>query len=334
MSKPSFAIVGGTTLLGKELREVFEALPAAVDLRLIGAEGGESVALTTDGDEPVVVSSLDEENLKGATVVLLAGDPKTSYRAWDMLALRKQRPFVVDLSGALAKAPKAQLRAPLVEEPGFEVLRDAVQIIAHPAAVALAILLRKFRGAERPSAVQAHVFLPASEHGSAGIDELHQQTVNLMGFQPMPKTIFDEQVAFNMMPAWGEEATAGSLRAVEDQIRAHLAVISSEARDIPVSVRCLQAGVFHCLSASVHLQFAHSVEPDALAAQLKGDLVDLWHGDQGAPTHLSAVGETGIVLGDLRADAAASNGYWLWMVADNLRLRAASAIATARIWLA
>jgi aspartate-semialdehyde dehydrogenase len=182
--------------------------------------------------------------------------------------------------------------------------------------------------------VQANVFLPASEHGSAGIDEVHQQTVNLMGFQPMPKKVFDEQVAFNLMPAWGEEASAGKLLSVEQTVRAQLQALAPMARDLPASVRCLQAGVFHCLSASLHLQFAQPMDEAELAGILKGDLVDLWSANLGAPTHLSAVGETGIVLGDVRPDAASPHSYWLWMVADNLRLRAASAIATARIWLA
>ncbi len=334
MKKTTFAIVGGTTLLGKELREVFEALPNAVDVRLIGAEEGEAAALTADGDEPIVVSPLDETNLIGATVVFLAGGAKSSQRVWDMLALRKKRPFVVDLSGALAHVPKAQLRAPLVEAPGFEVLPNAVQVIAHPASVARAILLRKLQAGSPVTALSGSVFLPASEQGSAGIDELHQQTVDLLGFQNMPKVIFDDQVAFNLLPSWGEDAVAGSLAAVEDTVRSQVPRILP-AEGLPrLSVRCLQAGVFHCISASLHLQFAETVSAEALAGILKGDLVDLWSLEQGAPSHLSAVGETGILLGDLRVDQGMPNAFWLWMVADNLRLRAASAIATARIWLA
>lgn len=229
MSKPSFAIVGGTTLLGKELREVFEALPTAVDVRLIGTEEGEAAGLTAEGDEPVVVSPLDETNLMGTTVVFLAGGAKSSERVWDLIALRKRRPFVVDLSGALARVPKAQLRAPLVEAPGFEVISNSVQVIAHPASVALAILLRKLGSDSRPGAALAHVFVPASEQGSTGIDELHQQTVNLLGFQNMPKAVFDDQVAFNVLPGWGADAQAGSLAAVEDRVRTELPPVAPQS---------------------------------------------------------------------------------------------------------
>lgn len=333
MKKPNFAIVGGTTLLGKELREVFEALPTAVDVRLIGAEEGDVSGLTEDAGEAVVVSPLDESNLTGATVVFLAGGAKSSLRAWDMLALRKKRPFVVDLSGRLARVPKAQLRAPLVEMPGFEVHSASVQVIAHPASVALGILLKKLAGALRPSSISAHVFLPASEQGSAGIDEVHQQTVSLLGFQNMPKTVFDDQVAFNVLAKWGEEATAGTLADVEESIRTELPRLIDFSALPPVSVRCMQAGVFHCVSASLRIEFADAVTDEQLRKSITGDLVDLWTTELGAPSHLSAVGDTGVLVGDIRPDPSTPNAFWIWMVADNLRMRAANAIATARIWL-
>ena len=61
----------------------------------------------------------------------------------------------------------------------------------------------------------ATVFEPASEHAQKGMDELHEQTVNLLSFQQLPKNIFDTQVAFNMVSRYGEQATpaSGTVRA-------------------------------------------------------------------------------------------------------------------------
>jgi aspartate-semialdehyde dehydrogenase len=36
-----------------------------------------------------------------------------------------------------------------------------------------------------------------------------------------------------------------------------------------------------------------------------------------------------MVIGDIRADSASSRGYWLWVVADNLRLLARNAVRIA-----
>ncbi|MCL4784103.1 MAG: hypothetical protein KJZ70_13800, partial [Bryobacterales bacterium] len=105
MTKNTFAVVGGNTLLGRELREVFEALPGEIELKLIDAEEGEAVGLVEDAGEAVVVSPLDAESLSAATVVLCAGGTVSTRRVWELLTGRKQRPFVVDLSGSLAATP-------------------------------------------------------------------------------------------------------------------------------------------------------------------------------------------------------------------------------------
>ena len=333
MNKNKFAIVGGNSLLGKELREVFEALPSAVDLKLIGAEENEALGLTEDAGEPVVVSPLDEENLTSAAVVLLAGTRESSQRAWDLLALRKIRPFVIDLSGTLSGVPGARLRAPSVEAPAFEVKPDAVQVIAHPAAIALAILFRRLLALGELKTAVVHVFLPASEQGNRGLDELHQQAVSLFSFQNMPKAIFDDQLAFNMLSVWGEEAAAGKLSDIETRLRTELGEILPATKDIAISVRAVQAPVFHSLSFSIWVPLGASVPETELAAGLRGDLVDIWNVANGAPNNVSAVGDAGISLGDIRPDMANPGAYWLWMVADNLRLRATNAIGAARIWL-
>lgn len=333
MNKNKFAIVGGNSLLGKDLREVFEALPSAVDLKLIGAEENEALGLTEAAGEPVVVSPLDEENLTTSAVVLLAGSPESSLRAWEMLALRKKRPFVVDLTGALASVPGAQLRAPSVEAPAFKVKASAVQVIAHPASIALAILFRRLLSVGDLTNAIVHVFIPASEQGNRGLDELHQQTVSLFSFQNMPKVVFDDQLAFNMLSVWGEEATAGKLSDIETRLQTELAEILPPTKDIGISVRVVQAPVFHSLSFSVWIPLKGIVSETDLTAALRGDLVDIWNVSNGAPNNVSAVGDAGISLGDIRPDAANPGAYWLWMVADNLRLRATNAIGAARIWL-
>ena len=51
-----------------------------------------------------------------------------------------------------------------------------------------------------------HIFEPASECGTAGIDEMQQQTVNLLSFQPLPKKVFDAQLAYAMLAQLGSEA--------------------------------------------------------------------------------------------------------------------------------
>ena len=52
------------------------------------------------------------------------------------------------------------------------------------------------------------------------MDELHQQTVNLLSFQPLPKDVFDAQVAFNMLARYGQKSQP-TLDSVEARILRH-----------------------------------------------------------------------------------------------------------------
>ncbi len=38
------------------------------------------------------------------------------------------------------------------------------------------------------------------------MDELHQQTVNLLSFQSLPRAIYDAQAAYNLLSGFGEAA--------------------------------------------------------------------------------------------------------------------------------
>ena len=66
----------------------------------------------------------------------------------------------------------------------------------------------------------ATLFEPASEHGRRGMDELHEQTVNLLSFQQLPKGVFDTQVAFNLLDRYGEKSMP-TLASVESRIVRH-----------------------------------------------------------------------------------------------------------------
>ena len=52
------------------------------------------------------------------------------------------------------------------------------------------------------------------------MDELHQQTVNLLSFQPLPKDVFDTQVAFNLVAATDRSRSFRWIR-VEESVRRH-----------------------------------------------------------------------------------------------------------------
>src|SRR6202012_861493 len=122
-------------------------------------------------------------------------------------------------------------------------LRTQPVVIAHPAATVLALLLVRAKRAGEVRSTNATVFEPASELGKRGMDELHEQTVNLLSFQQLPMTIFGTQVAFNMVDRYGE-GSVHSLATAEQRILRHYKQIVGAAAPVP-SLMLLQAPTFH-----------------------------------------------------------------------------------------
>ena len=322
----SIALVGSETLIGRELRDVLGQSKLGFDVRLIAAPDEVAGKMTETGGEPAIVLKMDREAFEGAGVVLLACSTAT---AREVAGLHLPAPCI-DLSYALEDAPEARLRAPMVEPHDFRVAPDATQIIAHPAAIALALLLGRIHSAFAIARSVVNVFEPASERGLAGIEEMQQQTVNLLSFKPLPKQVFDAQVSYNMLARYGEEAPV-ALEDVETRIERHLATLLVNSGGAPVpSLRLIQSPVFHGHSFSLWIEFEMNPGLVALEHVLNESPIDLRESGTEPPNNVGAAGQGGISVGGVAQDRNNPRAVWLWMAVDNLRLAAENAVAVVK----
>ena len=327
------ALVGSDSLLGREIRDIVATADAGFDLRLIAADEEKAGTLTRVGDEPSLIAELGAESLAGARVVFLAGSPESSRKA---LEAADPGAAIIDLTYAAEERPDARLRAPLVElksESADAAGETAVHVIAHPAAIALALFLRRLQMHDpiRRSVIQ--IFVPASEHGAEGVEELQQQTVSLLSFKGVPRAVFDTQLSFSLLARYGEEAPA-RLEDAELRIERHLATLlalpgEGEGAPIP-SLRLIQAPVFHGYSFSAWVEFEENPGVEALESGLATESIDVRGDESEPPTNVGIAGQSGIAVGAIAPDRNAPEACWFWMVADNLRLAAENAVAVAR----
>jgi aspartate-semialdehyde dehydrogenase len=206
-----------------------------------------------------------------------------------------------------------------------------IPVIAHPAAIACAMLLTSLSkiGPVRRSII--HVFEPASERGKKGLDELRQQTVGVLTFQKLKMDVFDAQLGFNLLARYGEEALE-PLEGVEERILRHVASLLALYPSIPMpSLRLIQAPVFHGHSFSIWVEFDEIPNLDALTDGLATAGFDVRSDDP--PTNVSVAGMSGLSVGAIAADPNQPRACWIWMVSDNLRLVAENALAVAKGFL-
>ncbi len=328
------AIVGAATLKGKEVAEMLnERNFPAVDIRLL--DDDESIGqLEATGDEINFIQSVRSEQFGRVDFTFFAADVECTRQNWKRA--RDAGSAIIDLSGALEDEPGATVRSVWLERERGELWQPELQpapcVVAHPAAVTLALLLLRARRAGAIRSAVATVFEPASEHGQKGMDELHQQTVNLLSFQPLPKDVFDTQVAFNMVSRYGQKSQR-SLEMVEARVQRHYLKIAGADAPHP-ALMVLQAPVFHGHAVSIFLQMEQPVDQEKLSQALAGDHVTLAGADdESQPSNVNTAGQ-GNILVALKGEPFQPNGIWLWAAADNLRIAAITAVECAESMIA
>ncbi|MDQ2777667.1 MAG: hypothetical protein M3Y57_22550 [Acidobacteriota bacterium] len=318
------ALIGGETLLGRELQDVLEKRSDAPVIT--------GYASTAEGNfaeqegEAIYLAPLEAKSASGYDAILLAGStPNGALKAYQLAKAAQGHPLLIDCVGHLEQQPEARIVSP-VNEAHWE--KSWLQTVAHPAAGALALVLTKLAAYAGLKQTIANIFEPASERGKPGISELHQQTTSLLAFKTLEKKVFDSQLSFNLLPQYGEDAPT-KLSTVEQRIEHHLASILNKQEQPALvhmpSLRVVQAPVFHGYGISLWVEFETSVSADEVRAALKCPEIEVRGEQDEPPDNVGATSQSGLIAGDIRVDRNNSRAVWIWIVGDNLRLTADAA---------
>lgn len=329
-------VVGASSLVGKELSdELNESVLAGSDFVLLDDEEAAG-QVTSAGDEAAVIQQIDDSSFNRMDFVFFVGSAETTRMYWQQA--RRAGASIVDLTYALEDERDVLVRSPWMGE--FEEGKTASQIrepdlktsavvAAHPAAVMLALVGGRLETKFPVESIAATVMEPASEHGRAAMDEMHQQTVNLLSFQSLPREQYDAQAAFNLLPALGQGSTV-KLDVVERRIREQYSILGADSLP-PLALQMVQAPVFHGYVISLFLELGTAVIAAEVERALAGEHIDIVTAESEPPSNLSAAGQEDIMV-RVRPDsntAGATTRFWLWLAADNLKFAATNAIACA-----
>jgi aspartate-semialdehyde dehydrogenase len=326
------AIVGASSLLGKELKQVLEDrnFPAS-DIVLLD-ESVMAGTLTEAAGEPTFIRALAEDSFEGARFVFFAGTPADAERNWR--TAQAAGATVIDLTGAVSASDPA---ASVQWIPSLEAVLPPPAVAAAPsvysspaAPVIVACTLAAGFAKIRPQRIVLLLFPPVSDRDQAGIEELESQTASLLSFREIERTVFDAQVAFNLLARYGE----ASKRRIED-FRAAVArdVARYLAGRAPVpAIQLVQAPVFYGYAFAAYADLTSSSTAESFAqleAAFAGLGVKVAAPDDPSPTNVSVAGESEIHLARIEPDPNVPTGAWIWGVVDNLRLTATNAVRIA-----
>jgi aspartate-semialdehyde dehydrogenase len=330
MTVYKIAIAGASTLVGRELKEALSESPLAAASFTLLDEDEVQGQLDQVGDEVTIVQAIAPDAFDRIDFTFFCGTEDLTRKHW-RAALRAGS-TVLDLSGALDQETGVVVQAPWLgfEAAAVDLFTPAV-VPAHPAALALALVLERLQQAAPVRIAFATLLEPASEFGRAALDELHQQTISLLNFQGTPRELYDAQAAYNLLSGLGEAAKV-SLSAVEARVRRQYAALSA-GRWPALALQVVHAPVFHGHTFSIAIELEQPAELAALEEALSGGHLDLVLEDTDSPSNLAATGQNDVLI-RLRPEPSGRNPnlvtrLWIWAASDNLRLQAQNAVECA-----
>jgi aspartate-semialdehyde dehydrogenase len=358
------AVVGASSLLGRELLAVleergfpvsrlvrYEAEDEEPELPILDLRENFQAAVAdqdvSEGDLDFVFLAAAPQAGSGLPRFLRPGPDGTGQRpapaATGVEAGKASAPegrahcIVIDLAEALGDTPGKTLSVPFLERgglkragsPGKAPTRPCASkffVSPHPAAILISSVLLRLAARFALARAVAQVFEPVSEIGPRAIEELQNQTVNLLTFQKIPRQVFGDQLAFNLLPRLRH--APGALTDLEKRLRRQLREYLSERAPLP-AVRLFQVPVFYSFALSLYVETEKPEPLEALAGALAGEPIHVRRLSQPAPSQVEATGSGDILVDTITADAEHPAGAWIWAVADNMRLAALNAVAIA-----
>jgi aspartate-semialdehyde dehydrogenase len=224
--------------------------------------------------------------------------------------------LVVDMTGSvegtvLAGTPAATTGTRLVEIP------HALTTLVLP----LLAPLHRSLGVTRAS---VFVLRPASDFGEPGLEELREQTVHLLRFEPTPTEVFGRQLAFNVLPQ--HLAPSGEEHAAARVVRDCRALLGAPELPIAISLALVPSFYGHAIAA--HVDLGRLDRNEALAAwrAMPGVAVD---DDAEAGATLDAPEGGRIVVA--RVDAVGPSTLSIWAVGSDAGVGAAARAVTVAV---
>jgi aspartate-semialdehyde dehydrogenase len=315
------AIVGATGAVGNEMISVLEQRNFPVDqLRLFASERSEGKTLDFHGN-PVKVEVLTDRVFDGIDIALFSagGDRSTEFAP----AAAKAGCIVVDNSSAWRMDPKVPLVVPEVNP---DDIKNHKGIIANPncSTIQMVVVLKPIHDAAKITRVVVTTFQSVSGTGKKAMDELLNQTKDLLNFRDAIPSVYPHQIAFNCLPHIDRFMDDGYTKEEIKMVNETKKILGDDS--VKVSATTVRVPVFKGHSESLNIETENKIsanEARAILSAAPGVIVYDAPEKNIYPLQTICADKDEVYAGRIREDDTIDNGINMWISADNLRKGAA-----------
>ncbi len=315
------AVVGATGAVGNEMISVLEEREFPVEnLRLFASERSEGTKLSFNGYE-IPVETLKEDSFVDIDIAMFSAGAERS-KVWAPIAA-KSGCVVIDNSSQWRMNAEVPL---VVPEVNAHDLKWHKGIIANPncSTIQMVIVLKPIHDVAKIKRVVVTTFQAVSGTGKKAMDELLQQTVDLLNFKDITIQVYPHQIAFNVLPHIDKFLENGYTKEEMKMVNETQKIMGDSS--IRVTATTVRVPVFRGHSESVNVETEKKItahETRELLSKAPGVVVMDNPEKNEYPLPIYASGRDEVFVGRIRDDESIENGINLWVVSDNLRKGAA-----------
>ncbi len=319
--KYAVAVVGATGAVGNEMIAVLEERKFPVDkLRLFASERSEGNTLEFNGED-IAVETLNENSFKGIDIALFSAGAERS-KIWAPIAARSGC-IVVDNSSQWRMDPAVPL---VVPEVNAHDLKWHKGIIANPncSTIQMVVALKPIHDAAKISRVVVTTFQAVSGTGKKAMDELLQQTTDLLSFREIQCNVYPHQIAFNVLPHIDKFLENGYTKEEMKMVNETCKIMGDDS--IKLTATTVRVPVFRGHSEALNIETKIKITPQEvreLFSNAPG--ITLFDAPEKNvyPLPVEIAGKDDVYVGRIREDESIEKGINMWIVSDNLRKGAA-----------
>ena len=317
------AILGATGAVGQETLEILEErkFPLA-SLRLFASKRSAGEVMTCQDKEWVVEELTESSSFEGVDLAFISATDAISKDYGQRLGATGI--VVIDDSAVFRMDDQVPLVVPEVNAAALRSMPRGIVSIPNCTTTPLVMALKPLHDAVGVKRVVVTTFQSVSGTGSAAMDELMEQTRDLLAFRDIKTEIYPYQIAFNLLPHIGSFTDGGDC---SEEVK-----IAKETRKIlnapglRVTATTVRVPVLRCHSEAINVELERPLkanEARAALAAMPGVIVYDDPLKKLYPMPLDATGKDEVYIGRVREDESITNGLNLWVVSDNLRKGAA-----------
>jgi len=317
------AVAGATGAVGNEMLRILEEqeFPVA-SLKLLASSRSAGKTLDFRG-ESLHVEELRDDSFEGVDIALFSAGASPSRQFAPAAA--ESGCVVIDNSSGWRMDPEVPLVVPEVNPHAVADYRRK-GIIANPncSTIQMVVVLKPIYDAAGIERVVVSTYQAVSGTGKNAMDELTEQTRNLLTFQEVTPEVYPHRIAFNCFPHIGSFLENGYTE--EEMKMVHETHKIMEDPNIRVSATTVRIPVFYGHSEAVNIQTERKLsakDARVLLFQAPGVRVMDNPDERIYPMPSEAAGINDTLVGRIREDISIENGLDLWIVADNIRKGAA-----------